>query len=127
METKISLLTEQRQEEMFPFISIICSNQLKKRNPDYFKILEALNIQKDSVINSNAKIAIRKKTQRVTKRKKQENNLGKKNYQAQKHYPITYRGVLRRRKWFRNFNGRQNSGRGEKLGVFRRMRNNCFS
>ena len=41
--------------------------------------------------------------------------------------PITYRGVLRRQKWLGNFNGRQNSGRGEKLGVFRRMRNNCFS
>ena len=41
-------------------------------NPDYFKILEALNIKEDLVINSNAKIAIRKRTQRVTKQKKKK-------------------------------------------------------
>ena len=41
----------------------------KINNPDYFKILEALNIKEDLVINSNAKIAIRKRTQRVTKQK----------------------------------------------------------
>ena len=42
----------------------------KINNPDYFKILEALNIKEDLVINSNAKIAIRKRTHRVTKQKK---------------------------------------------------------
>ena len=42
----------------------------KLSNPDYFKILEALNIKEDLVINSNAKTAIRKRTQRVTKQKK---------------------------------------------------------
>ena len=36
-------------------------------NPDYFKFLEALKIKEDLLINSNAKIAIRKITQRVTK------------------------------------------------------------
>ena len=42
----------------------------KINNPDYFKILEALNIKEDLVINGNAKIAIRKRTQRVTKQKR---------------------------------------------------------
>ena len=42
----------------------------KLSNPDYFKILEALNIKEDLVINSNAKTAIRKRTQRITKQKK---------------------------------------------------------
>ena len=41
----------------------------KRINPDFFKIIEALNIKEDLVINSNAKIAIRKRTQRVTKQK----------------------------------------------------------
>ena len=41
----------------------------KINNPDYFKILEALNITEDLVINSNAKIAIWKRTQRVSKQK----------------------------------------------------------
>ena len=95
-------------------------------NPDYFKILEALNIKEDLVINGNAKIAIRKRPQRVTKQKKKENFCAKKN-QAQRNQPITYRGILRRRKWFRNLKGRQNSARGEGLGVFRRMRKNCLS
>ena len=58
---------------MFPLFSMICSNQLKKiNNPDYFKILEALNIKEDLVINGNAKIAIQKRTRRVTKQKKKE-------------------------------------------------------
>ena len=38
-------------------------------NPDYFKILEALNIKQYLVINSNAKIVIRKRTQTQTKKK----------------------------------------------------------
>ena len=42
----------------------------KINNPDYFKILEALNLKEDLVINSNAKVSIRKRTQRVTKQKK---------------------------------------------------------
>ena len=41
----------------------------KMNNPVYFKILEALNIKEDLVINCNAKIAIRKRTQSVTKQK----------------------------------------------------------
>ena len=58
---------------MFPFFSMICSTQLKKiNNPDYFKILEALNIKEDMVINSNAIIAIRKRTHRVAKQKKRK-------------------------------------------------------
>ena len=44
----------------------------KINNPNYFKILEALNIKEDLVINRNAKIAIRKRTQRVTKQKKRK-------------------------------------------------------
>ena len=44
----------------------------KINNPDYFKILEALNIKEDLVINSNAKITIRKRTHRVTKHKKEK-------------------------------------------------------
>ena len=47
----------------------------KINNSDYFKILEALIIKEDLVINSNAKIAIRKKTQRVTKQKKTKRKL----------------------------------------------------
>ena len=47
----------------------------KLSNPDYFKILEALNVKEDLVINSN-------RTQRVNEQKK-ENNFTKKN-QAQK-------------------------------------------
>ena len=41
----------------------------KINNPDYFKILEVLKTKEDLVINSNAKIAIRKRTQGVTKEK----------------------------------------------------------
>ena len=44
----------------------------KINNPDYFKILEALNIKVDLVINSNGKIAIKKRTHRVTKQKKKK-------------------------------------------------------
>ena len=42
----------------------------KLSNPDYFKILEVLNIKEDLVINRSAKIAIRKRTQRTAKPKK---------------------------------------------------------
>ena len=72
----------------------------KKNNPDYFKILEALNIKEDLVINSNAKIAIRKRTQRLTKQKKQKEHFCAKKNPAQRNQPITYRGILTRRKWF---------------------------
>ena len=41
----------------------------KINNPDYFKILEALIIKEDLVVNSNAKIAILKRTQGFTKQK----------------------------------------------------------
>ena len=93
---------------------MICNNQLKKlSNPDYFKILEVLDITEDSMINKNAKNAIRKRTQRTVKPKKESGT---------KNQSITYRRILRRRKWFRNFEGRQNSARAEGLGVLRRMR-----
>ena len=39
-------------------------------NPNYFKIVEALNIKEDLVINSNVKIAIRKRTQSYQTKKK---------------------------------------------------------
>ena len=42
----------------------------KLSNPDYFKILEVLDIKEDLGINRNAKIAIRKRTQRTVKPKK---------------------------------------------------------
>ena len=38
---------------------------------------------------------------------------------------ITYRRISRRRKWFRNFEGREKSGE-QKLEVFRRMIKNCL-
>ena len=98
----------------------------KVKNPDYFKILEALNIKEDLVINSNAKTAIRKRTKSCQTKIRKENFCAKKN-QAQRNQPITYRGILRSRKGFRNFKGRQNSARGEGLGVFRRMRKKCLS
>ena len=61
------------------FFSMICSNQQKKvNNPDYFKILEALNIKEDLLINSNAKIAIRKRTHRVTKQNRKRKLLRQK-------------------------------------------------
>ena len=41
-----------------------------KNSPDYFKILEALNIKENLAFNSNAKIAIRKSIHRVTKQKR---------------------------------------------------------
>ena len=44
----------------------------KTNNPDYFKVSESLNIKEDLVINSNAKIANRKRTHRVTKQKKKK-------------------------------------------------------
>ena len=44
----------------------------KINNPDAFKILEPLNIKEDLVTNSNAKIAIQKRTHRVTKQKKKK-------------------------------------------------------
>ena len=40
----------------------------KLSNPDYFQVLE--NIKEDWVINSNAKIAIRKRTKRIAKGQK---------------------------------------------------------
>ena len=50
----------------------------KLSNPDYFKILEVLNIKEDLVINSNAKIAIRKRTQRIAKPKNKIKNISPK-------------------------------------------------
>ena len=60
----------------------------KKNNQDYFKILEALNIKEDLVINSNAKIAIRKRTQRVTKQKTKRKTLRQKKSSTKK--PANY-------------------------------------
>ena len=50
----------------------------KLSNPDYFKILEVLNIKEDLVINRNAKIAIRKRTQRTAKSKKKRKTISPK-------------------------------------------------
>ena len=50
----------------------------KIHNPDFFKILEALNIKEVLVINSNAKIAIRKRIHRVTKQKKKKKSFAPK-------------------------------------------------
>ena len=47
----------------------------KLSNPDYFKILENLSIKEDLVINRNAKIAIRKRTQRSSKPKKKRKTI----------------------------------------------------
>ena len=69
----------------------------KLSNPDSFKIPEALDIKWDLVINRNAKIAIRKRTKRVAKQKKKNKKTSRLNQ------PITYWGLLRRRKCFRNF------------------------
>ena len=60
---------------------MICSNQLKKlSNPDYLKILNAINIKEDLVVNSNAKTVILKRTHGFDK---QKNYSARKN-QAQK-------------------------------------------
>ena len=53
----------------------------KLSNPDNFKILEALKIKEDLVINSIAKIAIRKRTQRVTKQKNKKKTFAPKKSQ----------------------------------------------
>ena len=50
----------------------------KLSNPDYFKILEVLNIKEDLVINRNAKIAIRKRTQRTAEPKKKRKTISPK-------------------------------------------------
>ena len=47
----------------------------KINNSEYFKILEALNIKEDLVINSNAKIAIRKKKSESYQTKKTKRKL----------------------------------------------------
>ena len=107
---------------MFPFFSMICSSQLKKiNNQDYFKILEALNIKEDLVINSNAKIAIRKRTHRVTKQKKKKKTLRQKESSTKKPANYLHRN-LQTPEVVSNLKGRHNSARGEGLGVFRRMR-----
>ena len=50
----------------------------KLSNPNYFKILEVLNIKEDLVINRNAKFAIRKRTQRTAKQKKKRKSISPK-------------------------------------------------
>ena len=90
-------------------------------------ILEALNLNGDLVINSNAKIAIQKGTHRVTKQKKKKKTFAPKRIKHKRNQPITYGGILRHRKWFGNLKGRQNSAGGERPGFFRRMRKNCLS
>ena len=64
-----------------------CSNQPKK-NSDYLKILEALNITENLVINSNPKTAIRKKTHRVTVQKKKRKTFAQKKSSTKK--PANY-------------------------------------
>ena len=83
----------------------------KINNPDYFKTLEALTTKADFVISSNAKISIRKRTHKVNKQKKKRQTFCAKKNQAQRNQPTTYRGILRRRKWFRNLKGRQSKRR----------------
>ena len=50
----------------------------KLNNPGYFEILEVLNVKEDLVINKNAKIAIRKRTQRTAKPKKKRKTISPK-------------------------------------------------
>ena len=50
----------------------------KLSNPDYFKTLEILNIKEDLVINKNAIIVIRKRTQRTAKPKKKRETISPK-------------------------------------------------
>ena len=110
---------------MFLFFSMICNNQLKKlSSPDYFKILAVLNIKEDLVINSNAKFATRKRTQRMASRKKKKKTISPKAVKH-KNQSITYRLILRRWKWFRNF--KEDRNQEEKNGVFPRMIKNCLS
>ena len=53
-----------------PIFLYVLQQQTKKLwNPDYFKIHEVLYIKEDLMINNNAKIAFRKRTQRVAKQK----------------------------------------------------------
>ena len=96
----------------------------KINNPDDFKILVSLNIKEDLVINSIAKIAIRKRTHRVTKQKKKK-KLNQKKSSRKKPANYLQRNV-QTPEVFRNLKGRQNSARGDGLGVFRRMRKNCL-
>ena len=58
-------------------------------NPDFFKILEVLNIKEDLVINRNAKIAIRKRTQRTAKQKKIKGKLFRQKESSTKK-PVNY-------------------------------------
>ena len=60
----------------------------KLSNPDYFKTLEVLNIKEDLVINRNAKIAIRKRTQRTDKPKKKRKLFRQKESSTKK--PVNY-------------------------------------
>ena len=58
---------------IFPIFLYDLKQPTKKlSNPDYFKILDALNIKEDLVINSNAKIAIRKKLKELPNEKKKK-------------------------------------------------------
>ena len=50
----------------------------KLSNPDFFKLLEVLDIKEDLVINRNAKIAIRKRTQKTVKPKKKKKTISPK-------------------------------------------------
>ena len=60
----------------------------KLNNADYFKILEVLDIKEDLVINRNAKIAIRKRTQRTVKPKKKKKTISPKGIKQKK--PVNY-------------------------------------
>ena len=62
-----------------------------------------------------------KELKELPHKQKEKENIFAKKHKARRNQPITYRAVLRCRKWFRNLKGRQNSAREEELGVFRQM------
>ena len=62
---------------------------------------------------------------RSCKTKKKEKNYSNRKSQARRNQPITYRGIFKLQNLFRNFKGKHNSAREEKLGIFRRMKKNA--
>ena len=53
-------------------------------NPNFFKILQASRLKEDSLINSNAKIAIQRKTERVKRQKKKKKTYSPKRVKLEK-------------------------------------------
>ena len=66
----------------------------KLRNPEFFKILEALNLKEDLVINSNAKSAIRKGNQKSSGKGKKTKSKTKPIKKISKNQPTTSRDLL---------------------------------